>query len=272
MKSTPESVLKDLYSNKYEPVYFLQGQEAYYIDLMSDYIEENALEESQKGFNLIVLYGADVKVNEILTNARRFPMMSERQVVIVKEAQEIGDLIKEGGKKILAEYLDNPVPSTILVFCHKHKKLDGRSSLSQLMTKKAVFVDSTKIYENQVPNWIDNYLRQREYSIENQATLLLTEYIGNNLERLSSEIDKMLINFKEKRQVTVDDIDTYIGISKEYNVFELLKSLSSKRRNQSFTNRKLFRCQSQNQSNTGSARRFVPVLLQFTPTSSWWST
>ena len=228
MKSTPESVLKDLHNNQFEPVYFLQGQEPYYIDLMSNYIESNVLEESQKGFNLMVLYGRDVKVNEILTNARRFPMMSERQVVIVKEAQEISDLGKEVGKKILAEYLENPTPSTVLVFCHKHKKLDGRSGLSQLMTEKAVLVDSTKIFENQVPNWIGNYLQQRGFTIENQATLLLTEYIGNNLERLSSEIDKMLINFKEKREVTMDDIDTYIGISKDYNVFELLKALSFK--------------------------------------------
>ncbi len=228
MKSTPESVLKDLHSNQFEPVYFLQGQEPYYIDLISDYIEANVLDEAQKGFNQMVLYGRDVKVNEVLTNARRYPMMSDRQVVIVKEAQEISDLGKEDGKKILTEYLENPSPTTILVFCHKHKKLDGRSNLSQLMAQKAVLVDSTRIFENQVPSWINNYLQTKGYSIENQATLLLTEYIGNNLERLSSEIEKMLINIREPREVTVNDIDTYVGISKEYNVFELLKALSFK--------------------------------------------
>ena len=226
MKSSPESVLKDLHNQQFEPVYFLQGQEPYYIDLISDHIEANVLEESQKGFNLIVLYGRDVRVNEILTNARRFPMMSERQVVIVKEAQEVVDLNKEDGRKLLSAYLETPAPSTILVFCHKHKKLDGRSNLTQLMTQKAVFVDSTKLYENQIPSWINSHLQQKGYTIENQATLLLTEYIGNNLERLSSEIEKMLINLKEKSEVTVDDIDTYVGISKEYNVFEFLKALS----------------------------------------------
>jgi DNA polymerase-3 subunit delta len=219
-------IIKNIHAGQYAPVYFLQGEEPYYIDLISDLIEKNALDEASKGFNQIILYGKDVKVNDVLGNARRFPMMSERQVVIVKEAQDIIDLGKEDGSKYLMQYLENPLPSTILVLCHKHKKLDKRKALSKSLEKYAICLTSNKLYDNQVPDWIKGYIRDRQFKITDKAVFMLADFIGNNLERQANEIDKMLINFKEKVEITDVLIQKYIGISKEYNAFELQKAVA----------------------------------------------
>src|SRR5690606_6115490 len=154
MLSNPEEVLKDLKSGKYAPIYYLQGEEPFFIDQISDFIEKNALPEHEKGFNQIVIYGKDASVSTILNNARRFPMMADRQVVLVKEAQNISDLNKEGGYELLISYLKNPLPSTILVFAHKYKTLDGRRPLAKEMEKRAVMVKSEKIPEYKLSPWI----------------------------------------------------------------------------------------------------------------------
>jgi len=221
-------ILKNLHAGQYAPIYFLQGEEPYYVDLISDYIEKNALDESARGFNQIILYGKDVRVGDVLNNAKRFPMMSERQVVMVKEAQNIVDLGKDDGIQPLVQYLENPLPSTILVFCHKHKKLDRRKALSKSLEKHAVLLTSNKLYDNQLPDWIRDYFRQKEFKITDKSVFMLAESIGNNLERLSNEIDKMLINFKEKVEITDQIIQKFIGISKEYNAFELQKAVALK--------------------------------------------
>lgn len=221
-------IVKNINNGQYAPIYFLQGEEPYYIDLISDLIEKNALDEAAKGFNQIILYGKDVRVNDVLGNAKRFPMMSDRQVVIVKEAQNILDIGKEEGAKPLMHYLENPLPSTILVLCYKHKKIDRRKALSKSLEKHAVFLTSNKLYDNQVPDWIRDYFRQKEFKITDKSIFMLAEYIGNNLERLSNEIDKMLINFKEKVEINDQIIQKYIGISKEYNAFELQKAVAFK--------------------------------------------
>jgi len=221
-------IIKNLKGGQYAPIYFLQGEEPYYIDLISNYIEQNALDASAKGFNQIILYGKDVGVNDILGNAKRFPMMSDRQVVIVKEAQNIPDLGKEAGEKPLLHYLEHPLPSTILVFCYKHKKLDQRKALYKSLEKHAVLLTSGKLYENQIPEWIRGYFSQKEFKITDKSVFMLAEFIGNNLERLSNEIDKMLINFKEKIEINDHHIQKYIGISKEYNAFELQKAVAYK--------------------------------------------
>lgn len=228
MAHTPENVLADLKSKKYAPVYFLQGEETYYIDLIADYIEDHVLSETEKGFNQTVMYGRDVAMNEVLTNARRFPMMAERQVVIVKEAQQISDLNKEQGQKILIDYLKNPANTTILVFCHKNKSLDKRKALGKNIDKYAVTVTTKKLYDNQVPSWIEQYLKSRGFSATPKAVQMLAESIGNDLERLSNEIDKILINFKDKVEVDEHIVQKYVGISKDYNVFELQKALMIK--------------------------------------------
>jgi DNA polymerase-3 subunit delta len=228
MASTPENVLNDLKNGQYAPVYFLQGEEPYYIDQISDYIEKNALEESQKGFNQVIMYGKDHPVNAIVTNARRYPMMSERQVVIVKEAQNISDLGKEVGQKLLLDYIQNPLPSTILVFCHKYKSLDKRKALGKQLDKLTVAVTTKKLYDNQIPDWVNNYVKSKGFSIDPKGTQMLADYIGTDLERLTNEIDKLLINFEEKVTINADIIQKYVGISKEYNVFELQKALQIK--------------------------------------------
>ncbi|MDX1628050.1 MAG: DNA polymerase III subunit delta, partial [Fulvivirga sp.] len=196
--------------------------------LISDYIEDNVLNESEKGFNQTLMYGRDVMMNEVLTNARRFPMMAERQVVIVKEAQQIGDINKEGGQKILIDYLKNPAQTTILVFCHKNKKLDKRKALGKQIEKLAVTVTTKKLYDNQIPAWVEGYIKSRGFTITPKSVQMLAEAIGNDLERLSNEIDKMLINFKEKVEIDEHVVQQYVGISKDYNVFELQKALMVK--------------------------------------------
>ncbi|MDN4164065.1 DNA polymerase III subunit delta [Cytophagales bacterium LB-30] len=227
MVHKPEDILKDLKAGKYAPVYFLQGEEPFYIDQIADYIEAHAIDESQKGFNQVVLYGKDVDMGVVLSNARRFPMMSDRQVVIIKEAQEIKDISREAGAKLLEGYVQNPLPSTILVFCYKYKKLDGRTALTKQIEKNAVLVTSDKLYDNKLPAWIQAYVQSKGYSIQDKATQMFADNIGNNLERLSNEIDKVLINFKAG-DTTIDPamVQKYVGISKDFNVFELQKAFT----------------------------------------------
>jgi DNA polymerase III subunit delta len=229
MPHSPESVHKSLREKQFAPLYFLQGDEPYYIDQIAEYIEENVLSESERGFNQMVMYGKDVDVSTVLSNARRYPMMSDRQVVIVREAQEIQDLNNKNGQQLMETYVRNPMPSTILVFCHKYKSFDGRKPLAKLLDKLAILVESKKIYDNQLPEWIAQYVGQKGYQIEDKAVQMLADYVGNNLERLANEIEKVLINFKqgeEEGKITPAIIQKYIGISKEYNVFELQKALA----------------------------------------------
>ena len=222
----PEAVLKDLKNNKYAPVYFLQGEEPYYIEKISNYIEHHALQEHEKGFNQIIMYGQDVTIAAILGNARRYPMMAERQVLIVKEAQNISDLGKESGEKMLTAYISNPLPSTILVFNYKLKKLDARKTFTKSIDKFTVFVESKKFYDNQLPDWITSYFTEKGFKVSPRTSVLIGDYIGNNLERIANEIDKLLINLKPGEEVTPDHVQRYIGISKEFNVFELQKALT----------------------------------------------
>jgi DNA polymerase III subunit delta len=226
MAQAPEIVLKDLKEGKFAPVYFLQGEETFYIDQIADYIEKHALNETEKGFNQVVMYGKDAEMSAVITNARRFPMMSERQVVIVKEAQDIPDLSKETGQKLLESYVKNPLPSTILVLCHKYKTLDGRKGLAQVMDKFAVLVTTKKMYDNQVPDWISKHIREKGFKADEKAVKILADNIGNNLERLANEINKITINIKEQDLITADLVQKYVGISKDYNVFELQKAIA----------------------------------------------
>lgn len=225
MAHSPEAVLKDLKAKKFAPIYFLEGDEPYFIDVITDYIEKNAIAEHEKGFNQLVLYGKDSPVNLILSNARKFPMMAERQVVIVKEAQSIPDLGKEDSQKLLISYLNNPLPSTILVFAHKHKKLDGRSSIKKELDKKTVYVNSEKVKDWLLIGWVESYFKELGHQIDAKAAQLLADSIGNNLEVITNEVGKMLINFPEPTKFTVEHISKYIGINKEYNNFELTKAI-----------------------------------------------
>ncbi|MBC8112224.1 MAG: DNA polymerase III subunit delta [Verrucomicrobia bacterium] len=221
----PETIFKNLQARKFEPIYFLQGDEPFYLDKIADFIEKNALADHEKGFNQIICYGKDVTVGHIINQARKFPMMSEKTLVIVKEAQEIQDLAREEAQNLLEKYVMQPLQTTILVLVHKHKTLDGRKSLTKTLDKFAVLVESKKIYENKVPDWVLSYGKENGLQIQPDAARLLTENIGNDLSRLANEIDKLCLNLKDKKLITTDLVEQYIGISKEYNTFELQKAL-----------------------------------------------
>jgi DNA polymerase-3 subunit delta len=219
--------MSDLKARKYAPVYFLQGEETFYIDLISNYIEANALQPAEKSFNQVVVYGKDAAMATILTHARRFPMMAEKQVVIVKEAQEIQDLNKETGSKLLLDYLKQPVPSTILVFCHKHKSLDKRKEVGKKIDQYALALNCKKIYDNQLPEFIYEYAQEKKISIDDRAVLALTEYVGNDLHRLANEIDKLTIT-SGVTSITLEQVMNQVGVSKEYNIFELQRAIIRK--------------------------------------------
>jgi DNA polymerase-3 subunit delta len=218
-------LIEEMQGNRYAPVYFLHGDEPYYIDLVSDYIEEHAVPESEKGLNQLVVYGKDVKMQDILSNARKYPMMSERQVVLVKEAQNIIDFNKEEADKLLTQYLSNPQPSTILVFCYKYKTLDSRRKITGEIKKHAVVLAAKKLYDNQVPGWIRQYTEDKDYKITEKAVQMLLENIGNDLTRISHEIDKICLNISSESEIDDTVVQRYVGISKEYNAFELQKAI-----------------------------------------------
>jgi DNA polymerase III subunit delta len=228
MDAAVKKVLTDLKAKKFSPVYFLQGEESYFIDLISDYIEANALSDSEKSFNQVVVYGKDVTMATILTHARRFPMMSQYQVVLVKEAQEIQDLNKEIGGKLLLDYLKQPLPSTILAFCHKHKTLDKRKELGKSIDKLTTSITSKKLYDNQLPDFLADYAKDKKVNIEDRAIQALCEFVGNDLNRLTNELDKLLISLQPGQTITPEQVMSQVGISKEYNIFELQKAILHK--------------------------------------------
>lgn len=225
MDAQVKKILTELKAGKYAPVYFLQGEETFYIDLISNYIEANALSESERSFNQVIMYGKDVTMAAILTNARRFPMMAERQVVIVKEAQDIQDLNKEIGAKLLLDYLTKQVPSTVLVFCHKHKTLDKRRELGKKIDQYAMMLTSKKLYDNQLPDFVHEYIHDKKINIDQQAVQVLCEYVGNDLHRMANEIDKLSISLPGSGSINVDQVMNQVGVSKEYNVFELQRAI-----------------------------------------------
>ena len=225
MDASVKKILTDLKANRYAPVYFLQGEETYYIDLVADFVEQHALSEDEKGFNQVVIYGKDATMASILTHARRFPMMAERQVVLVKEAQDIQDLNKEIGAKLLLDYLTKQVPSTVLVFCHKNKSLDKRRELGKKIDQYAVTLNTKRMYENQLPEFVREYTQDKKISIDDRAIQVLCEYVGNDLHRLTNEIDKLTISLPSGKGISVEQVMNQVGISKEYNIFELQKAI-----------------------------------------------
>ncbi|MEM0940174.1 MAG: DNA polymerase III subunit delta [Bacteroidota bacterium] len=220
------TILKNIKNANFSPVYFLQGEEPFFIDTVISAIEENALEQNQRGFNQLVLYGKDTRLVDVIGAARRYPMMGERQVVIVKEAQEIKEWNIEEKQKLVINYLQNPLHSTVLVFGYKYKSLDKRTKLAKTFEKYAIFLNTKKLYDSQIPEWIRSYCQSKGTKIEEEALMMLSENIGNNLQRLANEIEKLLLNLKDSTVLTSAMIQRYVGISKDYNIFEMQKSLS----------------------------------------------
>ncbi len=219
---TFSQIINDLKKKKYHPVYFLHGKEAYFIDAIADYIEKSVLSDGEKSFNQTILYGKEIEFKQVVDTARRYPMMAPYQVVIIKEAQEMRTL------KELATYVEQPAQTTILVICHKHKRFDSRTKLGKLLKKKAVVFEAKKLYDNQLPDWIHNYLQEKEFTIKPAATALIAEYLGTDLSKVVNELDKLAINLPKGTNITQQHIQNNIGISKDYNVFELQKALGQK--------------------------------------------
>jgi len=218
-----KSILRDIKAKKYKPVYFLGGEEPYFIDVISDYIQKNVLEEHERDFNQTILYGKETNAGEILSVAKRFPMMSEYQVIIVKEAQSIG---KELDK--LEAYLKNPLSTTLLVFCSKYKKLDKRKKVSKIIAETGILFESKKLYENQVGDFITQVLGNKGYKIEPKASLMLTEFLGTDLSKINNELQKLQIIIPKGNTISAHDIEVNIGISKDFNVFELNNAIGNK--------------------------------------------
>ncbi|MGI9553215.1 MAG: DNA polymerase III subunit delta [Aurantibacter sp.] len=216
-------IISDISKGSIKPIYFLFGEEPYYIDKISEYIEKNVLKEEERGFNQMVLYGKEVAVDDIVSNAKRFPMMSERQVLIVKEAQHLSRTIEN-----LTGYVENPQPSTALVICYKYKKLDRRKKLFKAVQKTGVIFESKKLYENQVSEWIRNVLLGRGYPIAPKAAVLLVEFLGTDLSRIDKELEKLQLILPKDTEITPEHIEEHIGISKDYNNFELKKAVGER--------------------------------------------
>ncbi len=216
------NILQDLKKGIYYPIYLLQGEEPYFIDVLSDYIEDNVLSDAEKGFNQTVFYGKDTDPVTIVESALRFPMMASKQVIVVKEAQSVNRIEK------LEAYAQKPLESTILVLAYKYKTVNGNTKLAKAIKKNGVVFTSKRLYENQVPKWIDNYLKTHNYTITPQAAQLLTAFLGTDLSKIANELGKLVIAVKDTNRITPEHIEKNIGVSKDYNILELQNALGTK--------------------------------------------
>ncbi|MDX1761168.1 MAG: DNA polymerase III subunit delta [Christiangramia sp.] len=218
-----KQIVTDIKKGNIKPIYFLMGEEPYYIDRISDYIAENVLSEEERGFNQMVIYGRDSNVEDIVSNAKRYPMMAERQVVIVKEAQDLSRTIDK-----LVDYAENPQPTTVLVLCYKYKKLDKRKKLHKVVSKSGVIFEGKRLYENQVADWIMKTMKSRGYAASPKAAQMLVEFLGTDLGKIDNELQKLQLICPEGMTITPEIIEENIGISKDFNNFELRKAIGER--------------------------------------------
>jgi DNA polymerase-3 subunit delta len=222
-------IINDIKAGNIKPIYFLMGEEPYYIDKLSEYIEHNILQEHERDFNQTVLYGRDVTIEDVVSNAKRYPMMADRQVVIVKEAQ---DLIKTIDK--LESYAENPQPTTVLVICYKYKTLDKRKKITKILAQKGVVYESKKLYENQVGEWLKRVLQGKRLNIEPKASAMLVDFLGTDLSKIANELDKLAIILPQGSTITPAVIEENIGFSKDFNVFEFRKAIGERNQLKSY--------------------------------------
>ena len=250
-----ESIMRELMEGKYRPVYYLQGEESYYIDKIADYIAEHALAPEERDFNQTVLFGSDVSASQIADAARRYPMMAERQVVIVKEAQNVKNT------EALEKYMKQPLASTVLVMCHKNGKIDGRKrEYVKAIQQAGILFESVKLRERDLPVFIEKYLSKRNASIDPKSTQLIADAIGADLSRLTSELDKVLISLPEdNRRVTPQVVEDQIGVSKDFNGFEMRDAI---------VNRNIFKANQimnyfDKNPKAGSIYSFLPLMFNY---------
>ncbi len=216
-------IITDIKAGNIKPIYFLMGDEPYFIDIVANYIQKNILAEHERDFNQTIVYGKDTTIPDIVSMAKRFPMMAERQVVIVKEAQDLSRSIDK-----LESYANNPLNTTVLVFCYKYKKLDKRKKISKVIAKNGLVFESKKLYENQVGDWIQRVLSGKGYSIDPKGAHMLVEFLGTDLGKINNELEKLQLILPKGTSITPQAIEQNIGISKDFNVFELNKALGTK--------------------------------------------
>jgi len=216
------TIISDWKKGSYKPLYWLEGEEEYFIDKVMKYAENSILNESETAFNLSVFYGKDADWAAVINACRRYPMFSEKQVVLLKEAQQMRDIDK------LEAYIENPLTSTIFVVSYKEKKVDGRTRLAKLLKEKGVVLTTKKLYDNQLPEWTEELVESKDLTISQKALILLVDHIGNDLSRIENEIDKIAINLGQRKGITETDVEQYVGVSKDYNVFELQAALATK--------------------------------------------
>jgi DNA polymerase III subunit delta len=217
-----EKILNDWKKKKFKPVYWFEGEEDYYIDELVNAAEHEILTEDEAGFNLSVFYGKDASWADVVNACMKYPMFSDKQVVILKEAQQMKDIDK------LEAYINNPLSSTIFVVAHKEKKVDGRSKLAKLLKEKGEVLTTKKMYDNELPAWTQELIETKGYQPTQKAIHLLVDHIGNDLSRIANEVDKVILNLGSRKNMTEDDIEEFVGISKEYNVFELQNAVGKK--------------------------------------------
>ena len=218
-----KNIVSDIKNGNIKPIYFLMGEEPYYIDKISDYIEENVLEEAEKGFNLQVMYGRDASIDDIFASAKRYPMMAEKQVIIIKEAQDLSRSIEK-----LVSYANNPQPTTVLVINYKYKRLDKRKKLHKAIAKTGLVYESKKLYDNKVADWIRRVLNGKNYQIAPKAAQMLVDFLGTDLSKIANELDKLTLILPKETIINDNHIEENIGISKDFNNFELLKAIGDK--------------------------------------------
>jgi DNA polymerase-3 subunit delta len=231
---TFEQITKDQKAGKYHSVYFLQGEDPYFIDCISDFIEDNVLNESEKTFDQMIVYGRDLNKESVVGLAKGFPMIAQKRVIIVKEAQDVSNLTGSKSKNsksqddLLEKYLENPTPSTLLVFCYKYKTLDKRTALYKAFEKSGIVFESKKLQDYKVAAWISDYVKSFEYNINQTSATLLSEYLGNDLSKITNEVQKLFIGLPKGSAINNDIIEQHIGISKDYNVFELQNAIEKR--------------------------------------------
>jgi len=226
--TTLKDIKNQIKQKNLKPVYFLHGEEPYFIDLLAQAFEEGVLEDHEKAFNLTVIYGAESSASQVRDMAMRYPMMAPYQLIIMKEAQGFQQLDD------LESYMSNPIPSTILVFCYKYKKLDARKKIAKHINAVGEIFESKRIYEDKLPSFVEEQLKDLNVKILPEASTLIAEHLGNDLSKIVKELDKMLLHIQPGGQVGVEEVHKYVGISKEYNIFELQKAVGARNRLKAF--------------------------------------
>ena len=217
-----DKIIAEWQKKVFKPVYWLEGEEEYFIDKVVNYAEHHLLPENEASFNLSIFYGRDASWTDIINACRRYPMFAERQVVLLKEAQQMRDIEK------LESYVENPMLSTVFVVSYKNKKIDGRTKFARILKEKAILISTKKIYDNQLPEWIQGLADSKGLSVSAKAVALLADHIGNDLTRIENEIEKISVNLGKRKSITEEDIEEFVGVSKEFNVFELQSALAKK--------------------------------------------